>query len=46
MRAGLTGIMMGISIAVALRNGKRPSLPLVFLSLFSELITILILALS
>ena len=43
MRAGFWGIMMGISMAIGLRNGKSLSSQVVTMSLMSEMMTIVIL---
>jgi len=42
MRVGLSGIMMGISVALALRNEKKLTPQVIRLSLTTELMTILI----
>ena len=43
MRAGFWGIMMGISMAIGLKNGKSLSSQVVTMSLMSEMMTIVIL---
>jgi len=43
MRAGLTGILMGVSVAISLRNEKRLTSQVITLSLLTELLTIVIL---
>jgi len=46
MRAGLFGIIMGVSMAISLRNGKKLSTQVVSISILTELSTILILGLA
>ena len=45
MRAGLVGIIMGVSMAVSLKNGRKLSTQVVSMSILTELSTILILGL-
>ncbi len=45
MRAGFTGIFMGISVAITLRNEKKLTSQVITMSLLTEVLTIIILGL-
>ncbi len=45
MRAGFTGIFIGVSVAMSLRNEKKLTSQVISMSLMTEVLTIIILGL-